>query len=93
VIGYGIVCATKSKSLQIVSRTYRVDTSQISFLKFILEAYDGMAQMTTLDPGLGVVEIYVSSGCLKDFEMLIIDLKKQMLIEAIEYSEENSDQP
>jgi hypothetical protein len=84
---------TKSKSLQIVSRTYRIDTSQISFLKFILEAYDGMAQMTTLNPGLGVVEIYVSSGCLKDFEMLIIDLKKQMLIEAIEYSEENSDQP
>jgi hypothetical protein len=66
-----------------VSRKYRVDTSQISFLKFILEAYDGMAQMTTLDPGLGVIEIYVASGCLKDFEMLIEDLKKQMLIEAI----------
>jgi hypothetical protein len=74
---------TESKSLQIVSRKYRVDTSQISFLKFILEAYDGMAQMTTLDPGLGVIEIYVASGCLKDFEMLIRDLKKQMLIEAI----------
>jgi hypothetical protein len=74
---------TESKSLQIVSRKYRVDTSQISFLKFILEAYDGMAQMTTLDPGLGVIEIYVALGCLKDFEMLIRDLKKQMLIEAI----------
>jgi hypothetical protein len=74
---------TKSKSLQTVSRTYRVDTSQISFLKFILEAYDGMAQMTTLDPGLGVIEIYVASGCLKDFEMLIGDLKKQMPIEAV----------
>jgi hypothetical protein len=93
VLGYGIIGVTESKSLQIVSKRYRVDTSQISFLKFILEAYDGMAQMTTLDPGLGVVEVYVSSGCLKDFEMLIIDLKKQMLIEAIEYSEENSDQP
>jgi hypothetical protein len=88
-----VVGMTELKSLQIENRTYRVDTSQISFLKFILEAYDGMAQMTTLDPGLGVVEIYVSSGCLKDFEMLIVDLKKQMLIEAIEYSEENSDQP
>jgi hypothetical protein len=88
-----VVGVTESISLQIVSRKYRVDTSQISFLKFILEAYDGMAQMTTLDPGLGVIEIYVASGCLKDFEVLIIDLKKQMLIEAIEYSEENSDQP
>jgi hypothetical protein len=28
---------------------------------------------------------------MKDFEKIIMDLKKQMLIEVIEYSEENSD--
>lgn len=68
-----------------------MDTSQISFLKFILEAYDGMAQLTTLNPGLGLVEIYVASGCLKDFEKLILNLKKQMPIEIMGYSGENSD--
>ncbi len=81
----------KSNDLQTVSKKFRVDTSQISFLKFILEAYEGMAQLTTLDPGLGLVEIYVAPGCMKDFENIIMDLKKQMLIEVIEYSEENSD--
>jgi len=81
----------KSNDLQTVSKKFRVDTSQISFLKFILEAYEGMAQLTTLDPGLGLVEIYVAPGCMKDFESIIMDLKKQMLIEVIEYSEENSD--
>lgn len=68
-----------------------MDTSQISFLKFILEAYDGMAQLTTLNPGLGLVEIYVASGCLKDFEKLILNLKKQMPIEIMGHSGENSD--
>lgn len=67
-----------------------MDTSQISFLKFILEAYDGMAQLTTLNPGLGLIEIYVAEGCLKDFEKVIMDLKKQMLIEAVKCPEENS---
>jgi len=81
----------KSSNLQTVRRVYRVDTSQISFLKFILEAYEGMAQLTTLNPALGLVEIYVASGCMKDFEKIIMDLKKQMLIEAIGYAEENSD--
>jgi len=81
----------KSNDLQTVRKKFRVDTSQISFLKFILEAYEGMAQLTTLDPGLGLVEIYVAPGCMKDFESIIMDLKKQMLIEVIEYSEENSD--
>ncbi len=81
----------KSNDLQTVRKKFRVDTSQISFLKFILEAYEGMAQLTTLDPGLGLVEIYVAPGCMKDFEKIVKDLKKQMLIEVIEYSEENSD--
>jgi hypothetical protein len=81
----------KSNDLETVRRMYRVDTSQISFLKFILEAYDGMAQLTTLNPGLGLVEIYVVAGCMKDFENIIMDLKKQMLIEVMEYPEENSD--
>ena len=81
----------KSNDLQTVRKRFRVDTSQISFLKFILEAYEGLAQLTTLDPGLGLVEIYVAPGCMKDFEKIIMDLKKQMLIEVIEYSEENSD--
>jgi len=81
----------KSNDLQTVSKRFRVDTSQISFLKFILEAYEGMAQLTTLDPGLGLVEIYVVPGCMKEFENIIMDLKKQMLIEFIEYSGENSD--
>jgi hypothetical protein len=81
----------KSNDLQTVRRMYRVDTSQISFLKFILEAYDGMAQLTTLNPGLGLVEVYVASGCLKDFEKLILNLKKQMPIEIMGHSGENSD--
>lgn len=83
----------KSNKLHTVKRTYRVDTSQISFLKFILEAYDGMAQLTTSNPGLGLVEVYVASGCIKDFEKIIMDLKKQMLIELIGYAEENSAYP
>jgi hypothetical protein len=81
----------QSNNLQILKRKYRVDTSQISFLKFILEAYEGMAQLTTLNPGSGLVEVYVVAGCLEDFEKLVTDLKNQMLIEFIEDPEENSD--
>ena len=77
-------------NLHIVKRKYRVDTSQISFLKFILEAYDNMAQMTTLDAFTGLVEVYVVASCMNDFENIIMDLKKQMLIEVVAYPEENT---
>ncbi len=77
--------------LELVKRKYRVDTSRISFLKFILEAYDGMAQITTLDPVSGVVEVSVVAKCVNDFENIIMDLKNQMLIEIVEFSQENVD--
>lgn len=44
---------------------YRVDRRQISFIKFILEAYDNMAVMSTLDPRQAVVQVTVAPGCEK----------------------------
>ncbi|MGD8701372.1 MAG: DUF4911 domain-containing protein [Desulfosarcina sp.] len=42
---------------------YEVDRRQISYLKFILEAYDNVAVVSTLDPGRAVVQIAVAPGC------------------------------
>ena len=42
---------------------YEVDRRQISYLKFILEAYDNVAVVSTLDAGRAVVEIAIASGC------------------------------
>ena len=64
-----------------VKKKFRVDPSRIYFIKFILEAYDNMAQLTTLDPDLGLIEIFVAPGFGDDFEELLADLKKQFLIE------------
>ncbi len=64
-------------------KKYRVDTSMIYFLKFILEAYEGIAQMTTLDSRKGVIEIYSAPGCVEDVERILTDLKAQMRIEAL----------
>jgi hypothetical protein len=44
-------------------QTYRVDRRQISFIKFILEAYDNMAVVTTLDPYQAVVRVTIAPGC------------------------------
>lgn len=44
-------------------RRYRVDRSQISFIKFILEAYDNVAVMSTIDPRQAIVQIAIAPGC------------------------------
>ena len=53
----------KQATLETTRRCYRVDRHQISFVKFIIEAYDNVAVMSTLDPQLAVVQITIAPGC------------------------------
>jgi len=63
---------------------YRIDRREISFLKFILEAYDGLAVLTTVDSEKGIVVINIAPGCEADVEMILQDLKKNVMIENID---------
>ncbi len=49
--------------LETTKHRYRVDRRQISFIRFILEAYDNVAVMTTLDSRKAVVQIAIAPGC------------------------------
>jgi hypothetical protein len=49
--------------METTARCYRMDRRQISFVKFILEAYDNVAVMSTMDPQAGVVRISIAPGC------------------------------
>ena len=64
------------------SRIYfRIDRRQIHYLKFILEGYDGMAVMRTLDSQAGLVVIHVAPGCEYVVNAIIGDLKNDIRME------------
>jgi hypothetical protein len=60
---------------------YRVDRRQISFIKFIFEAYEGVAVITTIDAGQGRIVLSVSPQCEQLSRRIMADLGKKMLIE------------
>jgi hypothetical protein len=72
-----------------VRRYYRVDRREIHFLKFVLEGYDGVAVVRTVDPLAGLVVLHVGPGCERVVEMIINDLERQIRIEPIELTIEN----
>jgi hypothetical protein len=67
--------------LKTIKKFLRVDRTEICFLKFILEAYDGIATLTTIDAHQGIVMLRIAPGCEEDVEAVIQDLKKDMIIE------------
>ena len=67
--------------LDTIKKYLRVDRREICFLKFIFEAYDGIASITTVNPDLGVVRLHIPPGCAEDVEIILQDLKKNFIIE------------
>lgn len=61
---------------------YRVDRRQISFIRFVIEAYEGVAVVTTLDRSLGLIGVAVAPGCEAIVGSIISDLSRSILIEA-----------
>ncbi len=79
VLGKKLKCNVFKQKIK--KKYIRVDRKEICFLKFIFEAYDGIATLTTVDKDLGIVLIIIAPGCEKDVEMILHDLKKDILIE------------
>jgi hypothetical protein len=67
---------------------YRIDRRQIAFLKFIIEAYEGIAMLRTVDAKAGIVALHIPPGCEPDTEQLLESLKDQMMIESISFEEQ-----
>jgi len=54
-----------------------VERNEICYLQWIIESYDGMASMRTINPANGEIEISISPGCEEDIFSLIRYLKEE----------------
>ena len=67
--------------LKTIKKYLRIDRREICFLKFILEAYDGIATLTTIDPHQGIVLLRIAPGCEDEVETILRDLKRNIIID------------
>ena len=59
-------------------RNYLIDPYQIHYLRFIIEAYSGMAVVSTVDATLGLVSIALAPGCESDI-LQILEAERETL--------------
>lgn len=75
--------------LKTITKYYRIDRREISFLKFIIEAYDGLATLSTIDPEAGIVVFRIAPGCEADVAMILDEVKKNIIIEKFDEYEKH----
>jgi hypothetical protein len=69
--------------MRTIHKEYRVDKTKIGFIRFILEAHEGVAIATTLDPGTGHIRLAIAPDRLETAQLIVDDLKKDFLFDEV----------
>jgi len=70
-----------------INRYFKVARRDMVYLKFILEAYEGMNVMTTVDNMNGIIRIVIMPGFEQDMDELLAELGTQVAMEPVEWHE------
>ena len=64
-------------AMDTTKKVFRVERGDISYLRFTIESYDGMAVVRTLDPFKALIELQISPGCEEFVQELMTSLSKE----------------
>jgi hypothetical protein len=70
--------------MESLKRYYRMDRRAIHLLRFFLEAYDGIAGLSTIDARAGLVVLHVAPGCEDEVAALIEEMQQDILLQPVE---------
>ena len=63
---------------ELASLDVLIAPNRIHFLKFIIEGYDGLAMLTTIDQQLGHVRLRFAGGACDEVRALLLGLESQL---------------
>jgi len=72
----------------VINRYFKVNRRDMVFLKFILEAYEGMNVMSTVDNSAGIIRIAIMPGFEDDMDELLAELGRKVSMEPAEWVEQ-----
>jgi hypothetical protein len=67
----------------VIERFFRVNRRDMVFLKFVLEAYEGMNVMSTVDNAAGIIRVAVMPGFESDMDALLAELGTLVSMEPV----------
>jgi hypothetical protein len=67
----------------IIKKWYKLQRKYIALVQFIVEGYEGMATVTTMDPHKAIIEISVMPDYVQEIINIMEDLKYRYSIEEI----------
>lgn len=69
--------------MRTIQKKYRVDRKNIGFIKFIFEAYDGVAVVSTIDAKKNLIMLSIAPDLVDESDVIVNDLKKDFLFDEV----------
>ena len=65
---------------------FKINASDIALVQFILEGYEGLVTVSTIDPKEAIIQILVMPDFGEDVEGILVHLKNRFMMKEIPYS-------
>ena len=66
-----------------IKKYFKLKRKDIAIVQFIIEGYEGMATVTTIDPHTAIIQISIIPDFISDMNAVIKDLKNKYKMEEI----------
>ncbi len=65
------------------TRLFIISPYEIHYLRFLMEAYEGIAVVSTVDPKLGLVQLSIAPGCEEYVDRILEHEAKRLQLRAV----------
>jgi len=66
-----------------MKKWFKLKASDITLVQFIIEGYEGLATVSTVDPKTAIIQVSIMSNYIEDMEGILNHLKVRFLMEEI----------
>jgi hypothetical protein len=66
-----------------IKKLYKLKRNYIALVQFIIEGYEGMATVTTIDPRAAIIQIAIMPDFIAEYSALAESMKNEFQLEEI----------
>ncbi len=78
--------------MKTIQKKYVTDRKKIGFIKFIFEAYDGIAVVSTVNAKENIIMLSIAPDLIEEADMIVKDLNRDFLFEEVRVDEAQFDE-
>jgi len=66
-----------------IRKWFKLNTSDITLVQFIIEGYEGLATVSTIDPKAAIIQVLIMPDFIADMEGILDHLKDRFSMEEV----------